>query len=77
MDPLTVGYIALPVALLLLAIRVPIAAALAINVIVAAATGADELITFHPDNASVTKVALGDGKLQLIELGRQAQTKIN
>ncbi len=50
---------------------------IAINVIVGAATGADEMITFRPDNGSVTKIGVDDGRLSLIELGREAGTHVN
>ncbi len=49
----------------------------AINVIVGAATGTDELITFRPDNGSVTTIGTDGGRLRLIELGREADTRIN
>ena len=50
---------------------------IAINVVVGAATGAEELIVFRPDNASVTDVAADAGKLELIALGVEANTQIN
>ena len=50
---------------------------IAINVIVGAATGADELISFRPDNGSVTKIRVDAGDLSLIELGAQASTRVN
>ena len=50
---------------------------LAINVLAGAATGADELITFAPDNGSITRLVNARGKLQLIELGREARTRVN
>ena len=50
---------------------------IAINVIVGAATGADEMITFRPDNASVTRILAESGSLRVIELGREADTRIN
>ena len=49
----------------------------AINVIVGAATGADEVITFAPDNGLVTTIQAENGSLQVIELGRAADTRIN
>ncbi len=50
---------------------------IAINVIVGAATGADEMITFRPDNGSVTRILADRGTLRVIELGREADTQIN
>ncbi len=50
---------------------------IAINVIVGAASGTDEMITFRPDNASVTKILADSGTLSVIELGRGADTRVN
>ena len=50
---------------------------IAINVIVGAATGADPMITFRPDNGSVTKIGVDDGHLRLVELGGEAVTRVN
>ena len=50
---------------------------IAINVVVGAATGADELIVFRPDNASITTVATDEGSPRLLDLGTQADTPIN
>ena len=50
---------------------------IAINVIVGAATGSDEMIKFRPDNGSVTRILSEGGTLQLIELGREADTQVN
>lgn len=49
----------------------------AINVLVGAATGAEALITFRPDNGSVTLLGTDDGRLSLIELGGEASTTVN
>lgn len=49
---------------------------IAINVIVGAATGADEMISFRPDNGSVTKIRVDEGGLSLVELGREAPTVV-
>ena len=49
---------------------------IAINVIVGAATGADEMITFRPDNGSVTRILADSGTLRVIELGREADTRV-
>jgi broad specificity phosphatase PhoE len=49
----------------------------AINVLVGASTGADEMTTFRPDNGSVTTICTESGRLHLIELGREADTRVN
>ncbi len=50
---------------------------IAINVVVGAATGAEELIVFRPDNASVTVIRTDSRKLALITLGDEADTRLN
>ena len=50
---------------------------IAINVIVGAAIGTDLLISFHPDNGSVTTLQVEAGRLQLVELGLEAGTHVN
>lgn len=50
---------------------------IAINVVVGAATGAEELIVFRPDNGSVTDVLTDAGKLELVALGIEANTRVN
>ena len=50
---------------------------IAINVLVGAATNAEELITFAPNNGSITRLDNSGGTLKLVELGRQAQTRVN
>ena len=50
---------------------------IAINVVVGAATGAEELIVFRPDNASVTDVQTSEGKLRSTALGVEASTRVN
>ena len=50
---------------------------IATNVVVGAATGAEELIVFRPDNASVTVVGEHAGQLELIALGEEANTQVN
>ena len=50
---------------------------IAINVVVGAATGAEELIVFRPDNASVTDVQTSEGRLRSTVLGVEASTRVN
>jgi hypothetical protein len=49
---------------------------IAINVAVGAAQNCDAVLCFRPDHASVTIFDNGDRRLQLIELGREAQTSV-
>ncbi len=49
----------------------------AINVAVGAATADDRLVCFRPDNGSITRIAISDGRLRLIELGRESETHVN
>ena len=49
----------------------------AINVAVGAATADDRLVCFRPDNGSITRIAVSDGRLRLIELGRESETQVN
>ena len=49
---------------------------IAINVAVGAATQDDRVICFEPDNCSCTRLEVGDGRLRLVELGRQRETRI-
>ena len=50
---------------------------IAINVVVGAATGAEELVVFRPDNGSVTDIGTNWNVLETIALGRQADTGVN
>ena len=50
---------------------------IAINAAVGAASGDDRVVVFRPDNGSVTTFDNADGALRLVELGREAQTRIN
>jgi len=50
---------------------------IAINMVVGAATGAEELIVFRPDNGSVTRVGTGGGRLECIALGLEADTHVH
>ena len=49
---------------------------IAINVAVGAATADDRLVCFRPDNGSVTRIANNDGRLRIIELGRESDTVV-
>lgn len=49
----------------------------AINVLVGAATGAEALIVFRPDNGAVTTLNAADDRLVLVALGREASTTVN
>jgi broad specificity phosphatase PhoE len=49
---------------------------IAINVLVGAATDDDAVVCFRPDHASVTVLAVTDGELQVVELGKQADTLV-
>ena len=50
---------------------------IAINVIVGAAQGDDQMVVFTPDNASVTTINNNAGMLRVLELGRTAITTVN
>lgn len=50
---------------------------IAINVAAGIAAGDDRVITFHPDNASVTIVDVEHGQLRLVSRGDEANTKVN
>ena len=50
---------------------------IAINVLAGAATNADDLITFAPDNGSITRLDNAGDALKLVQLGREAQTRVN
>ncbi|MFV2090266.1 MAG: histidine phosphatase family protein [Pseudomonadales bacterium] len=49
----------------------------AINVAVGAAQGDDRMVIFSPDNGSVTTLTNEGGRLEVLDLGRTAQTHIN
>jgi len=49
---------------------------IAINVAVGAARQRDEVLCFRPDHASVTMLDAAAGRLQLVELGREAATDV-
>lgn len=48
-----------------------------LNVVVGAATGAEALITFRPGNGSVTRIGTDEGRLSVIELGAEADSRVN
>ena len=48
----------------------------AINVAVGAAREDDRMVHFRPDYGSVTRIAVADGRLRVIELGREATTVV-
>jgi broad specificity phosphatase PhoE len=50
---------------------------IAINVAVGAATNDDRMISFRPDNASITRLANADGVLRVVEMGREGETRVN
>ena len=50
---------------------------IAINVAVGAAQSDDRMVIFAPDNGSVTILSNDAGSLQVLELGRSAQTHVN
>ncbi|HEX7166763.1 MAG TPA: histidine phosphatase family protein, partial [Acidimicrobiales bacterium] len=47
---------------------------IAINAVVGEATGDRRVVSFAPDNCSRTEVSVGDGGIELVELGEQART---
>ena len=49
---------------------------IAINAAVGAAAGDDRLVCFRPDYCSVTTLEVGDGRIELVELGREAETTV-
>jgi broad specificity phosphatase PhoE len=50
---------------------------IAINAVVGAATGDDRIISFAPDNCSVTEVKVEGGRLEVVELGGTGRTHVN
>ena len=48
-----------------------------LNVVAGAATGADALITFRPGNGSVTRIGTDNDRLSVIELGAEADSRVN
>jgi broad specificity phosphatase PhoE len=49
---------------------------IAINAIVAAAKGSDDVVCFRPDHASITVVETDSGSFRIVELGREAVTSV-
>jgi len=50
---------------------------IAINVAVGSALSDDRLVCFRPGYGSVTRLANNDGRLRVIELGREGETHVN
>lgn len=48
----------------------------AINTAVAACLSIDQVLVFRPDHCSITIIEAVDGKLQLIEKGRESETRV-
>jgi broad specificity phosphatase PhoE len=48
----------------------------AINVAVGAALSRDDVVSFSPDHASITCLEATNGRLRLVDLGRQADTTV-
>jgi broad specificity phosphatase PhoE len=48
----------------------------AINAAVSCVTGSDRVLSFRPDHCSITSFAVREGRLKLIDYGRQAETQI-
>ena len=48
----------------------------AINAAVSCVTGAEQVLSFRPDHASITVFEAGDGQLSLIERGPEAATQV-
>lgn len=49
----------------------------AINVAVGATEGDDRALLFRPDNGSITRIKVENGRLELIERGNEATTHVN
>ncbi len=49
---------------------------IAINVAVGAAVGAAQVVHFQPDNCSITRLDVIDGRLVLVEHGNEAATRV-
>lgn len=50
---------------------------LVINALVGATQGSDKTLVFWPDNASITRFQIADGKLRCLEQGRAMPTQVN
>ncbi|WP_417519276.1 histidine phosphatase family protein [Minwuia sp.] len=48
----------------------------AINTIVGALNGDQRVISFRPDNCSITRIEKADGKWRVAELGREVETEV-
>ena len=49
---------------------------IAINVVVGEAAGDERVVSFAPDNCSITEVVNDGGRLEVVSLGRQASTQV-
>ena len=49
---------------------------IAINAAVGAATADDRVVCFEPDNCSCARLRVEDGRLVLLELGRERPTQV-
>jgi broad specificity phosphatase PhoE len=49
---------------------------IAINVVVGAALGSDDMICFRPDHASITIIDTAGSSVRIVELGKQAETLV-
>lgn len=47
-----------------------------VNMIAGAATGDDRVTVFQPDNGSITTIDIDGGRMTLVQLGRQAATRL-
>ena len=50
---------------------------IAINVLAGEATGTQRLISFRPDNGSITRLRTANGRLTVLSLGHEAETTVN
>ena len=49
---------------------------IAINAVVGAALGRDDVVVFRPDHASITCVDVTQGRIRVVDLGRQSDTTV-
>ncbi|HET9160212.1 MAG TPA: histidine phosphatase family protein, partial [Caulobacteraceae bacterium] len=48
----------------------------AINAAVSSVTGSDKVLSFRPDHCSITTFEIEDGRLRLVEYGREAESQV-